>query len=89
MRNGGDFLIVLAFSEKLQDFAFAGGQQLVAILHLAVLHLAHVILDQHFADGGAEESLAFADRYDGVDQIVLGGVLEQVGAGAGLQSART
>ncbi len=69
----------------MQNFALARGEQFVAVFDRAFLHLAHVVLHQHLADRGAEERLAFADGSDRGDQIVLGGILQQVGAGAGLK----
>ncbi len=78
MRTGGDFLVALAFGDELQNFALARGEQFVAVFDFAILQLADVILDQHAADGGAEERLAGMHRADGGDEIGFRRFLQQI-----------
>ncbi len=78
-------LLALAFGHQLQDFALAVGEQLVAVLGAELVELVHVILFQQTPDRGAEEGFAFGDGSNGGNQIGLRGILQQIGAGAGLE----
>src|ERR1035438_4095811 len=81
----GYFLAGLELRHQLQDFALAGREQLVGVFHAGALQLAHVVLEQDFAYRRTEERLPAGGGTDGARQVGFGGVLEQVGLGAGLQ----
>ena len=69
----------------MQDFPLTRGQQLVAIAYASRTNLSNVVLHQHLADLRAEERLALAHRFDGVDQIALGRILQQISLRARFQ----
>ena len=84
----GDFLVRPALRQELKNLAFAGRQKIVAVLDLFVAYLANVVLQQHLADHGTEERFPFRHSADGANQICLRGVLQDVGVGSGLESAK-
>jgi len=60
------------------------GSTTVGVLGAHVRQLTHVIFLEQPPHAGAEETLADDDGVDGRDQVRLGGILQQVGAGSPL-----
>ena len=80
-------LVRSSFGEQLEDLLLAIGQQVIGIGQAALSAAAHVVLDEHGGDRRTEERLAGGDGADRREQILVGRVLQQVGARAGRQRA--
>ena len=83
----GDFFVGFAFGDELEDFAFAGGEEVVRIFAACAFQFLDVVVEEDAADGRAEEGFTFGDAVDGADEIGFGGIFEQVAAGAGFEGA--
>jgi len=78
--DGGDFLVALAFSEELKDFAFARGEA-------GTVGLSRIGREFAGIDGGGdtkrEVGLVVAKGVDGGKENTVGIVFEDIAAGAG------
>src|SRR5205814_1784851 len=84
VEHSRDVLVRLAFRQQLQHLPLAGSKQLIAVVHLALPQLPHVILHQHLADRRTEKRLPCIHSKDGADQIRFRRVLEQVPTAGGV-----
>src|SRR5437773_4497308 len=81
-----DLLVGLALGDELQHLAFAVGEQREVVLDLLPARVAEVALEQHLRDRRAEERAASTDRLDGLQEVQVLRVLEQIAARARLQA---
>jgi hypothetical protein len=62
LQDVGDFFVRFSFGHQLQDLFLPRRQQVVTIFDLLFLDLAHVIFQQHSANGRTEKRLTLGDR---------------------------
>ena len=84
----GDFLVRPTLGQQLHDLFLAVRQQMVGVGQSPCPQPPHVVLDEDRGDGGAEEGFARGHGADGRKQVLVGGVLEQVGACACREGAK-
>ena len=61
------------------------GKQLEAVRHTMLFQVADVVIQHHLGHRRAEERLPFAHGADGLDEIVVHGIFQQVSASAGAE----
>ena len=83
----GDVFVGFAFGDELKDFALARSEKVVSVFGTATFEFTDVVVEQNFADGGAEERFAFGYSVNGLDEVGLGGVFQKVAFGAGFERA--
>jgi hypothetical protein len=76
VQHRSDFLVGLAFRDHLQHFAFAAGQQIDGIGHVAP-----VIVEYRVGYPGAQVAFAARDGAHGGQQVARDGVFQQVAVG--------
>ena len=81
----GDLLVGLPFRQHLHHLALAEGQQLITVFYSQLLEPPHVVIHQHAADLRAEERFPGGDGANGVDDVRLRGILQQIAPRTGLQ----
>jgi len=64
-----DFLVCLAFGQKLQDLFLTAGKQVIAIYRASLLENADIVLSQDAAHLRAKERLVLRNRLNSTDQI--------------------